>query len=41
MWRRPVVTILILVVAMILTLPVRAQQSKRPVNPSFPIPFQD
>ena len=26
MWRRPVVTILMLIIAMILTLPVRAQQ---------------
>ena len=33
MWRRPVVTILMLISAMILTLPMRAQQ--KPVAPGF------
>jgi hypothetical protein len=33
MWRRPFVTILMLIIAMILTLPLRAQQ--KPVAPGF------
>jgi hypothetical protein len=33
MWRRPVVTILVLIIAVILTLPLRAQQ--KPVAPGF------
>ena len=34
MWRRPVVTILMLIIAMILTLPLRAQQKVRSAGPA-------